>query len=94
VITAPLLTVPLMLALKFWLRSVVSGFGLVAFVVFVVANVPLQVSVTGFVPVVAQSAQASEPANDAAAKDTTATVARTGALELARELDTTHPTPV
>jgi hypothetical protein len=68
VITAPLFTVALTLSENAWMRSVVSGFGVVALAVLVVAKVPLHVSVTGPLPLTAQSAKADELANDAEMK--------------------------
>ena len=67
-ITAPLLTVALTLSENVWMRSVVSGFGVVAFAVLVVVKVPLHVTVTGALPLTAQSAKAEELANDAEMK--------------------------
>ena len=68
VITAPLFTVALTLSENVWIRSVVSGFGLVVLAEIVVAKVPLHVSVTGALPLVAQSAKAEELTNDAEMK--------------------------
>src|SRR3974377_1055096 len=68
VITAPLFTVALTLSENVWIRFVVSGFGLVVLAEIVVAKGPLHGSVTGALPLVAQSAKAEELTNDAEMK--------------------------
>ena len=84
VITAPLFTVAFTLAENAWMRSMVSGFGLAPLGVLVVAKVPLHVSVTRALPLVAQSAKAEELANDAEMKiaDTAAERVRPPSLAL------------
>jgi hypothetical protein len=74
--TAPLFTVAFTLAENVWMRSVVSGFGELMLPVLVVAKVPLQVNVTGLLPVVAQSAHALELTNDAEMKTADAAAER------------------
>jgi hypothetical protein len=90
-ITAPLLTVAFTLSENAWMRSVVSGFGLAPLAVLVVAKVPLHVSVTGPLPLVAQSAKALELANDTEMKIADAAAERVRPPSLTNLLNA--PTP-